>query len=102
MLPIRDQEKVSIFGRSQIEYYRSGTGSGGAVNVSYKTNILQGLGEKKKIIINETLAKTYEDWMKAFLNMEFPLLVQQMVLLEFVWRVDYTKAVKDRVRTRYL
>lgn len=35
MLPIKKDETVSIFGRSQIEYYRSGTGSGGAVNVPY-------------------------------------------------------------------
>lgn len=28
MLPVKKDETVSIFGRSQIEYYRSGTGSG--------------------------------------------------------------------------
>ena len=39
MLPIEKNETVSIFGRSQIEYYRSGTGSGGAVNVPYVKNI---------------------------------------------------------------
>ena len=32
-LPIKKGEKVSLFGRCQINTYRSGTGSGGAVNV---------------------------------------------------------------------
>ena len=35
MLPIKETEVVSVFGRCQINYYRSGTGSGGAVNVEY-------------------------------------------------------------------
>ena len=29
-LPLTEQDKVSVFGRPMIEYYRSGTGSGGA------------------------------------------------------------------------
>lgn len=33
-LPLTEQDKVSVFGRPMIEYYRSGTGSGGAVNVN--------------------------------------------------------------------
>ena len=33
-------KKVSVFGRIQNAYYKSGTGSGGMVNVDYKTNIL--------------------------------------------------------------
>ena len=33
VLPLEKGTRVSIFGRCQIEYYRSGTGSGGAVNV---------------------------------------------------------------------
>ena len=31
-LPIRKGERVSVFGRIQFDYYKSGTGSGGAVN----------------------------------------------------------------------
>ena len=30
-----------------IEYYRSGTGSGGAVNVEYATNILDGFEKQQ-------------------------------------------------------
>lgn len=62
MLPIRNDEIVSVFGRCQIDYYRSGTGSGGAVNVEYVVNILEGLRVNKGITVNETLAKRYEQW----------------------------------------
>lgn len=42
-LPIQPSEVVSLFGRCQVDTYRSGTGSGGAVNVPYVVNALQGL-----------------------------------------------------------
>lgn len=32
-LPLDELDTIAIFGRTQINYYRSGTGSGGAVNV---------------------------------------------------------------------
>nr|APZ77041.1 beta-glucosidase [Paenibacillus barengoltzii] len=62
MLPIRAHEIVSVFGRCQIDYYRSGTGSGGAVNVPYVVNILDGLRANPRIQVNEQLAKQYEQW----------------------------------------
>lgn len=62
MLPLRNDEIVSVFGRCQIDYYRSGTGSGGAVNVEYVVNIMEGLRANKGININETLAGRYEQW----------------------------------------
>ena len=40
VLPLKKGETISVFGRCQIEYYRSATGSGGAVNVPYVKNIL--------------------------------------------------------------
>src|SRR5471030_2531776 len=63
-LPIKEGESISIFGRTQINYYRSGTGSGGSVVVEYTTNILDSLRNKKKIIVNEELAATYEKWVE--------------------------------------
>ena len=33
-LPLKQGETVSLFGRMQNHYYKSGTGSGGMVNVS--------------------------------------------------------------------
>lgn len=60
-LPVRD-EAVSVFGRTQINYYKSGTGSGGAVNVRRVVNILDGFRENPHIYVNEELAKKYEKW----------------------------------------
>ena len=62
-LPLKKGERVSVFGRCQIEYYRSGTGSGGAVNVPYVKNILDELRKAEDVIVNETLACMYEDWL---------------------------------------
>lgn len=64
MLPIKKDETVSIFGRSQIEYYRSGTGSGGAVNVPYVKNILDGIKENNAFPVNEELVENYKEWLK--------------------------------------
>lgn len=64
MLPIQAKEVVSVFGRCQIDYYRSGTGSGGAVNVLYSVNALDGFRNNGKITVNETLANVYEMWVK--------------------------------------
>ena len=52
-LPLKKGDKVSVFGRIQREYYKSGTGSGGLVNVKYVTNILDSLRECDGIEINE-------------------------------------------------
>lgn len=62
-LPILPEDTVSVFGRCQLEYYKSGTGSGGAVNVPYRTNILDGLRDNH-VSINESLVETYQSWLK--------------------------------------
>jgi len=61
-LPFKKGEKISLFGRCQIDTYRSGTGSGGAVNVPYAANALQGLRANPGIEINEALVALYEQW----------------------------------------
>lgn len=63
-LPIQKNESVSIFGRVQVNYYRSGTGSGGSVNVAYTTNLLDSLRNQSKIKVNEELASIYELWIE--------------------------------------
>ena len=64
VLPLLAGERVSLFGRAQVEYYKSGTGSGGKVNVTHVTNILDSLrGEHPEISVNEDLAKVYADWL---------------------------------------
>ncbi|WP_270166823.1 glycoside hydrolase family 3 C-terminal domain-containing protein [Paenibacillus sp. SYP-B4298] len=62
VLPLREHEKVAVFGRVQINYYRSGTGSGGSVNVEYTTNLLDGLRSKQQIAVDDELAAIYEQW----------------------------------------
>lgn len=62
VLPIKQTENVSVFGRTQVNYYRSGTGSGGSVHVTHTTNLLEGLRSKKNIVVNEELAAVYEQW----------------------------------------
>ncbi len=64
VLPLQSHENVAIFGRTQVNYYRSGTGSGGSVHVAYTTNLLDGLRSKKNITVNEDLAAVYEKWIE--------------------------------------
>ena len=61
-LPLLPDETVSVFGRVQVDTFFVGYGSGGDVNAPYKVSILNGLRACKKIRLNETLAKRYEDW----------------------------------------
>ncbi len=63
-LPIRDGDRVSVFGRMQTEYIKSGTGSGGLVVVPYKTNILDALRADDAITVNEELAAVYAEFSK--------------------------------------
>ena len=60
-LPLTTGATVSVFGRIQTNYYKSGTGSGGKVNVTKVYNIVEGL-EDAGIKINKTLQKIYTDW----------------------------------------
>ncbi|PWV89344.1 beta-glucosidase [Paenibacillus cellulosilyticus] len=64
VLPLTSGDSASIFGRVQVNYYRSGTGSGGSVNVPYTTNLLGGLRQKSGIALNESLASVYEKWIE--------------------------------------
>ena len=63
-LPIRKGERVSVFGRIQFDYYKSGTGSGGMVNAPYVTNIIDSLKEDGTIQVNEALEQVYREWLK--------------------------------------
>lgn len=46
VLPIKKDSKLSIFGRMQNNYYKSGTGSGGMVNVPKVWTIVEGLQDE--------------------------------------------------------
>ena len=64
VLPLKKDSTVSVFGRIQTNYYKSGTGSGGKVNVSKVWNIIEGLEESGFVKVNQQLKKIYEDWEK--------------------------------------
>jgi len=63
-LPIRQGERVSIFGRIQLNYYDSGTGSGGMVNNPYSVSIVDGLRNSEVCTVNEELFSQYKEWEK--------------------------------------
>ena len=60
-LPLDKDEEVALFGRIQFHYYKSGTGSGGMVNVSKIVGIPEGLSDEG-IKINKELSDAYEKW----------------------------------------
>ncbi len=63
-LPLKKDEMISVFGRCQFDTYRSGTGSGGAVNVPYAVNIMEGMRNSGDFTINEEVVKVYEEWLQ--------------------------------------
>lgn len=64
-LPLRSGETVSIFGRIQTTYYKSGTGSGGLVNVPYVVSIPEGIAASGQVSINQELAEIYQTWISS-------------------------------------
>lgn len=60
-LPLKKGGTAAVFGRIQLHYYKSGTGSGGMVNVSRVVGITDGLIEAG-YKVDEELLKTYQDW----------------------------------------
>ena len=61
-LPFAKDAKVAIFGRIQKHYYKSGTGSGGMVNVSKVVDIVEGLKNTNQVKIDSELETLYEKW----------------------------------------
>ena len=62
VLPLPEGTRVSLFGRGQLTYYKSGTGSGGMVNVSHVTGIREALEEDPGISLNRELMHLYDRW----------------------------------------
>lgn len=62
-LPLDTDKEVAVFERIQFHYYKSGTGSGGMVNVTKVVNILDGLIDNG-VKVNEKLLDTYRKWDK--------------------------------------
>jgi len=63
-LPLRDGERLSLFGRAQFHYYKSGTGSGGCVNTDYVVGIRDALERSGRYRLNAALTAVYEAWLE--------------------------------------
>ena len=62
-LPLDKGKPVALFGRIQLDYYKSGTGSGGMVNVSHVIGIPEGL-RLRGIEPDGELFEAYSEWTK--------------------------------------
>lgn len=60
-LPLPANEEIAVFGRIQLHYYKSGTGSGGLVNVSRVIGVTDGLIERGVNVCSELL-DVYKKW----------------------------------------
>ncbi len=62
VLPFAENTKISLFGRVQYNWFYTGYGSGGDVNRPYAVNLIDGIRNCDKLILNEELALEYEKW----------------------------------------
>lgn len=62
ILPIKPENTVSFFGRTQSDYIKSGTGSGGLVHTEYVVNIIDGALANPQINVNTELVDVYKAW----------------------------------------
>ena len=62
VLPFNKGIRLSIFGRIASHYYKSGTGSGGMVNVDRVVSIIDALKEREDVGLNEDLLEIYAQW----------------------------------------
>ncbi len=60
-LPLQKGQQIALFGRMQLHYYKSGTGSGGMVNVHQVIDIPHGLTDAG-VRLYEPLRRLYADW----------------------------------------
>lgn len=61
ILPIKDSDTVSVFGRCQLDYFYVGYGSGGDVNAPYQINLIDGL-KNNGVNVYTPLLNLYELW----------------------------------------
>lgn len=60
-LPIRQDTRLAVFGRSAVDYFTVGYGSGGDVIAPYRRSLMDGLLERG-VKVDGTLASRYETW----------------------------------------
>lgn len=64
VLPLKPGAPLAVYGRIQLHYYKSGTGSGGMVNVPEVTGIPEGLMESGRVDVDQELLRLYREWEK--------------------------------------
>ena len=64
VLPFGKGCRVAVFGRSQFNYYKSGTGSGGLVNTAHVPTITEALEASGVVTVDGELKAVYEEWLK--------------------------------------
>ncbi len=62
VLPFDKTEKISLFGRIQVNTFFVGYGSGGDVSAPYKVSYLEGIKNCEDITLNTELADIYTKW----------------------------------------
>lgn len=60
-LPVINK-KIALFGRIQGNYYKSGTGSGGLVNVTDVPSFKQAFSENLRVDLNKEILNLYDKW----------------------------------------
>ncbi len=65
VLPFAKNARVAVFGRSQFNYYKSGTGSGGLVNTGHVPNITEALETDGSVQVDQELKAVYEAWIEG-------------------------------------
>lgn len=63
-LPIPAGTKIAMFGRTQYEYVKAGTGSGGLVNCAYVTGIRDAFEADPRYTLDAKLDEVYRTWLK--------------------------------------
>ncbi len=64
VLPLKKGTVVSLFSRTQLDWFFVGYGSGGDVNCPCKVNLADGIRNCEELELNEKLASIYEEWIK--------------------------------------
>lgn len=62
-LPLPAGSRVALFGRTQFDYYKSGTGSGGMVDAVYVTGVREAILQRKAYELSPSLEQAYADWL---------------------------------------
>ncbi len=63
-LPLHKGCKTAVFGRAQMNYFKSGLGSGGLVNTRYVTGIYEAMSRSGDFVLDQQVRSIYEEWIK--------------------------------------